>query len=468
MTQADTAQLALLGNRAHAERRAVRRLPIAAQLGLGVVVAIGYVLVVALHAGPAIVGILAMVVLAVVAPPAGLASLAVVLGLPEPEVLSPPGVVALLLAAIVVGIVVRLPYERPTIRASPGIVLAIGYLAVSAVTLLPPLTGYRASDAASATLELIHLASGVVTFMVAVYLLRRVPEGAILAILVVGAAVSGLVAIADFASIGPILSLVDGLRPASLESRAAGFFSNSNYLGFFAAQSVVLLVAVFALARGAARLLIGAAIVLILGGLVLSFSRGGLLGLAVGLFVLLALRRPRLALTLAIVTAALLVVVYPLFLQVRLEVSAGATDPRAYLDQQRSEHWREQALGAGIQMFLSAPVQGIGFGMFQVISPQYVGFSPATYSHDQWLDLLAEQGIIGLMFMAGIIVSLVIALRRSTHRLAPAALALLAAYAAESLFINSLTSIQISGTLFLVLAIVLARPEPGPEEWRAV
>jgi O-antigen ligase len=315
----------------------------------------------------------------------------------------------------------------------------------------------------SATLEFIHLASLVAVFLLAVFLLREVPSWTVIAIIGVTATFAAFVAIADFAGVSPVLELVRGLIPRSEESRAVGLFSNSNYFGFFAAQSLTLLVALLPRARPAGRLLIGAAVVIVATGLLLSFSRGALLGAGTGLLALVALRRPRLALALVVGAVLAVLVLYPVFLAFRLEISSGSADLKAYIDQQRSEHWREGALGAGIQMFLSAPILGLGFGMFQFLSPPYIGYSPATYSHDQWLDLLAEQGLVGVAFMLAIVASVVIALRRSTHPLRDAALAMLIAYAVESLFINSLTSVQISGPLFLVLAVVLARMPEGDQ-----
>jgi O-antigen ligase len=345
-----------------------------------------------------------------------------------------------------------------------------GYLVVSAVSLLPALTGYPAGQVSSATLEFIHLASGVGVFLLGVYLFRTVPVRPILRLLTVTAVLAALIAIAEFTGVGTLPSLLGGLGGTAGEGRAHSFFSNSNYFAFFSAQALVMLVELVAIERRARRATAAAAAVLVAIGLVLTLSRGGYLGGAVGLFVLLALRRPRAALALAGAAVLAVLVLYPVFLAFRLEISAGAADLGAYLDQQRSEHWRELAFGAGIQMFLGAPVFGIGFGMFQFLSPAYIGFSPATYSHNQWLDLLAEQGLVGMGFMLATLTGLVVALRRSTHALRLGALAMLAAYAVESLFINSLTSVQISGPLFLVLAAALSRgPAEGPageRSWR--
>ena len=457
MAAAGTIRIAPLALAPRSRIPAALRLPVPAQLALGASLALAYVVLLSLDAPGAAPVAFAMLGVALLAPPAGLAAIALVLALPEPELLSPPGIIALLVGVTGVGILARVPFGRPSIRVSPGILFLAGYMLLATVSLLPAVTGYPADEAASATLEFIHLASGVGVFLVAVYLFRTVPGWPIVAITVGVAVVAALVAIADFFAIGPVLELVSGLRPPSEEARAAGLFSNSNYFGFFSAQVLTLLVAMIPVTRRWGRMLTVLATIAVAVALALSLSRGAYVGAAVGVFVLIALRRPRMALALLGAAIIAVLVLYPVFLALRIEVSAGSTDPKAYLDLQRSEHWRQQAFGAGIEMFLSSPVFGLGFGMFQFLSPEFIGFSPATYSHNQWLDLLAEQGLVGVGFMLATLASLGVALRRSTHPYAAAAIAMVVAYAVESLFINSLTSIQASGPIFIVLALVLAR-----------
>jgi O-antigen ligase len=449
---------------------AALRLPVLAQVAVGAGVAATYLILLSAHSGFALAALFVTLGAAVLSPPAAFAALAVIVPMPEPELLSPPGIVAVLVAASAMGLVLRIPFERPSVRVSPGIVLVLGYLLLSAVSLIPTITNYPVHEETSATLEFIHMASGVGVFLIAVYLFRTVPAWPILAITGAMATLAAIVAIADFGHVTSIVGLFSGLAPLPDEARAAGLFSNSNYFAFFSSQVLILLIAMLGTTRRASRLLVGVAVVAVAVGLALSLSRGGYLGAGTGLFVLLWLRNRRAAIALLVAAILAVLVLYPVFLAFRLTISAGSTDLSAYLDQQRSEHWREQAFGAGIQMFLGSPVLGVGFGMFQFLSPAFIGFSPATYSHDQWLDLLAEQGIVGVGFMLAIIASLMVALRHATHPLRNAAIAMLVAYAVESLFINSLTSIQISGTIFLVLALVLARrPDAAPDSqpaWR--
>ena len=112
-------------------------------------------------------------------------------------------------------------------------------------------------------------------------------------------------------------------------------------------------------------------------------------------------------------------------------------------------------MDAGVAMFLASPVFGVGFGVFQFLSPAYVGASQATASHNAYIQILAEQGLVGMLVVASFMVMLVVALIRSVSPLRGAALAMLSCYLIQSWFINSTTSIQVSGLTWLTMAAAL-------------
>ena len=91
------------------------------------------------------------------------------------------------------------------------------------------------------------------------------------------------------------------------------------------------------------------------------------------------------------------VVIYPAFLNARLNVSYGdASDPNATIGQNESDLTRRIVFGAGISLFESSPIGGVGFGQFQFLSPLHVSGSDVTYPHNAYLRILAEQGILGV------------------------------------------------------------------------
>ena len=66
-------------------------------------------------------------------------------------------------------------------------------------------------------------------------------------------------------------------------------------------------------------------------------------------------------------------------------------------------------------MFAAFPVFGVGFGTFQFVSPSFlVGAAPdSTFSHNQYLNVLAEQGIVGAVIVAALVVMGIVAIIRS-------------------------------------------------------
>ena len=112
-------------------------------------------------------------------------------------------------------------------------------------------------------------------------------------------------------------------------------------------------------------------------------------------------------------------------------------------------------------IFATFPVFGVGFGVFQFVSTSYTGgVGEATLSHDQYLNILAEQGIVGILLIAGMVALLAFALWQSRSPWRRAAIAMGVTYLVMSAFINSTTSFQSSCMTWLVMAAVLA---PWPE-----
>lgn len=146
---------------------------------------------------------------------------------------------------------------------------------------------------------------------------------------------------------------------------------------------------------------------------------------------------------------------YPAFLDARL---GGSVSPRESYDLAAGEGARETMATAGIAMFATNPVFGVGFGMFQFISPSYISgkATDTTYSHDQYLSVLAEQGIVGVLIVGSLIAITTVAVVRSTSPLRDTAIAMGATYLTVSLFLHTATVFQSSSLIWLVLAATLA------------
>ena len=269
---------------------------------------------------------------------------------------------------------------------------------------MPAVSGHPAARVPTAALEALRIVTGLGIFLVAGYLFRTVPSIPIMAIAVFGATLAAMLALIAFWNIGPVGSLAVLLLPLRGD-RAAGGFSNANYLGFFAAQGALLAIDCRPATRGRYRPLLAVAVASLLAAMIVSFSRSAYIGTIAGLLVRTFLRSPRAALIATIVAVVAAVVLYPTFLEARL-AGTDFLDPATIAERAQSENWRSLAAAAGITMFLTQPIFGLGYGVFQQVSPAFVGASPATYSHNAYIQILAEQGLVGAVMVAGILVSL--------------------------------------------------------------
>jgi O-antigen ligase len=334
---------------------------------------------------------------------------------------------------------------------------------------MPGLSGFDWDQTSSSIAVFLGMAAGFVLLGVAALLFGRWDARAILGIVLLSAAIAEVVAIAAFQAgegVGPPIG--DLISTRVWDSRAFGPFFNSNYLGFFAAQAGLLAAGWAIVAGRGLRLVLIASVVLSVAGLLATFSRGGLIGAAVGGTVLIAGYNRRWAVIAVVALAVASLTLYPLFIGARVDLTFGDTSLRAYADETQSEQWRLDAILAGLAMFASQPVFGVGFGAYHFLSPRYVGASPVTYAHDWYVNVLAEQGLVGTIAFAAFVIWLVVAVWRSRHPLRVTALALLAAYAAGSLSIDSLPALDISLIAWLTVAAVLAprflpahEPEPA-------
>lgn len=157
----------------------------------------------------------------------------------------------------------------------------------------------------------------------------------------------------------------------------------------------LLLVAPFLIAawldtRGLLRLAVLVLLLLVLGGLVATQSRGGFIGLAVGLFVLFKHRLKSRMVTLGVV-GLVFAAVLAVGLRGRETVQSGQLDESA---QGRLIAWK-----AGLRMVEARPLFGMGFSTFGYAFPSYAEALPfekkSMTAHNSYILCAAEVGIAG-------------------------------------------------------------------------
>lgn len=195
--------------------------------------------------------------------------------------------------------------------------------------------------------------------------------------------------------------------------------------------------------------------------LFLTFSRAGLLALGVGLIAALARRSLRAAGALAAAAVLAAVLIYPLFLQVRLGQTFGNSSPAAQAVLAESDRLRSLMAASAIRAFLDAPIAGHGFATFGEISPSYSGQSILTSAHDLYLKVAAEQGIIGLGLLAALLISIAVPIWRAGDGPWLPSLAVVGAFAVFSLTSDTLGNAQTVAWAFFFMAAGVAEAAFG-------
>lgn len=218
----------------------------------------------------------------------------------------------------------------------------------------------------------------------------------------VGVALQGLLGLYQYLARIPVESAwVDLAQAGYLKVRVLGAFGNPNVFAEYLVLLLPLVVALFFAARRLPHrvLWLGAAAA---GGLalLLTFSRGGWVGLAVAGVVFALSYDRRLAAVLLV--AALVVVSLPagqslILLRLQSIVSPGDSSS-AY----RMAVWRETA--GMIHDFWPSGV-GLGHRAFMTVYPQYMHDRTKRpfHAHNAYLELLAETGVLGLLAFAWLV-----------------------------------------------------------------
>jgi O-antigen ligase len=391
---------------------------------------------------------------AVVSPPVGLAIAALMTPLKSPLAVPAPGFNMLLVGAILLGCVYRLPVDRPTLRPRAPLLLLLAFVVyVSAQQLPEMLAGYPGIEGhAVGYLFFQELTLAGLAVAASCVLRGRSPWPYIGAGLV-SAFVAAILAIATFSqpATGALGNLV-GLSNAA--ARVTGPFGDPNYYGLFQATAIAAAVAwmVVARSRPVRLLLLGGTLVLGL-SLAVTLSRSALLALAAGLLALAFTRSRRAGFFAVGALVVLATVVYPLFLQWRVLADSGGLSAQAYATLAQSDQSRVAAALAGPRLFASAPLFGIGFGQYPLMSGRYVGF--AIESHNWYANVLAEQGIVGIALWVLMLAAVAFALHRVSWPARSVGYAVLVTYMVGSAFLQPPNSVQTSAFALIVIVAAL-------------
>jgi hypothetical protein len=383
----------------------------------------------------------------------------------QPDGVPPPGLAILLTGAILLGWVYRLPIDRPRLRVTLPLALLGGYELYTFAQQLPELAGGYSGDLGHVVgYQFLQLSGSFGLILAAALVLPGRDPRPVVAAVIGSAVLAAALGIISDVSV-PLPPLLVGLVVADeFGIRAIGTFANPNYFGFVEALAATAALAWASVAespRLRAALLLAAATCA--GALVFTLSRGGIVTLLGGLSVLAFVRYRRagvLALIAILIGFGLL---YPVLAQYRLGSNGNSPSAEALQQQDESDRERAAAVLAGPQIWATSPLFGVGFGHYSFVSARFSGNLGATAAHNGYLNVLAEQGLVGTLLWLPALLAVALALRRRPAEPRILGLSVLLAFAVGSLFLESADSFQSSALPILVITAALAASwESGP------
>ena len=402
---------------------------------------------------------------AIIFPSLGLVVLAFMGPLKPPPAIPAPGFTEILVVAILLGCVYRLPFSRARLRLSAPLLLLCAFVLYAFVQQLPDMaTGYAGIRSHDVGYLFYQLLTGFGTIVAGGFVLRGRSPYPFLAALLISGTFAALLGIVTADSI-PIAKLANLMPTADVASRAAGPFGNPNSFGQLLAYASVLAAGWFACTRSP-RLRAGFVVVvgIMVYAMSLSLSRGAIAALLAGI-VALAFTRSR-ALGLAAVGGALVLVIvgYPLFVELRLTTETGSASAAAAAELAASDAGRLSAVLAGPALFATSPIFGIGFGQYKYMSALVTDQGAGLVAHNWYGTVLAEMGLLGIALWILMLVAVARWLRLRPPHPRLIGFAMLGAVVVGCLFLEPPTSFQTSIVPTLVLTAALVADWTGHNE----
>ena len=393
--------------------------------------------------------------LAVVSPAAGLALLALLFPLPDGYPFGPITLQLLVIGGFTFGTILDAAVRRDVPRIGLGTLAVLFYIGLAMVASAPVLNGLDGERLVASLARFLQLGAGLLLVLVAAFHFGRHDPRPYVMLTVVSAAFAATLAIAQLLAVDPTGLPFQGLYPpteAINVVRPSGPFVNANYFGLFMALGLVAAMGSWWI-MPRLRLLLAVCVLPMAFALTSgSLSRGALLAVVAGVLTLVWTRsRPRIALLATIGMLAMAAILYPLLLDARVTRTEVGTTADTEAGVAASDEERFDSVAAALPLFGIDPIFGVGFGQYHFESTHYVGSSTATSSHNQYLNILAEQGVVGIAALAALLAALIAGLIRARSEISRLGIAMLATYAVAGLVLEPLNTLQTSGTLWLVL-----------------
>lgn len=278
-----------------------------------------------------------------------------------------------------------------------------------------------------------------------------------------------------------VLALLQGISPNGklfwLRTPRMGgwiygsYVNHNHYAGLMELLvPIPLIIAVSRLAHEKLRIVSGIASAIMVGTIFLSGSRGGMIAIFAELIVLATiLLRQKRSIRIAIAVSAFAVVLISLLVwlggkELTVRVTSISKETRSEI----SGGMRFSIDRDALHMFRQKPIMGWGLGTFPVVYPKFRSFYTNFFvneAHNDYLQLLAEMGIVGFGIMIWFLVVLFHRVRRKISNWTvnvSGAVTLACALGATGILVHSLVDFNLqipaNAALFYVFCAMAAAP----------
>ena len=395
----------------------------------------------------------------VLSPMTGLIALAFLAPFPRPLVIPSPGLYVALLGAVFLGMILRLPIERPRLGwPALEVSLIVAFLLyVAALFAGGVLFGSEIDRANPIAVSFSQMLTAVLTFVAARLLLRGRSPYPVLSALLASAALASATAFAQAIGVegmfGGLMGDSDLVNPTAVD-RVTGPLLDPNYFGAYLVTATTLGVACAVVATSIRLRAVLLALSAFIGAaMVLTLSRGALVALVAGLTTIAFTRSWRAGVLMVGSMLLVAVIAWPFFAEVRYAANPDVASGGLASQLENSD--RTDAWFAGLDVFLSKPLFGVGWG--RLVDEASTGIS----AHNWYVALLGETGITGFLLWGLFTVASVLALRRKSSSARTVGYAVIAAWMAASMFIEVPKVYASTGLAIIVVAAAIGAEWPA-------
>ena len=193
-----------------------------------------------------------------------------------------------------------------------------------------------------------------------------------------------------------------------------------------------------------ARFLIGAVLFVLLAGLAITQSRAAFAALLVGVVAAAFTRNRRLGFLIALIGILLAATLYTFLVDLRLTETAGAVTDLGMLRHAESDAYRLETVLRGPALFATSPIFGVGLGEYWNIT--------GDASHNWFMLVLAEQGMVGITLMGLAIIAVLRGLMRRALDPRAVGMGVLVVFLTGGMFLEPMSATQWAIPAMIILA----------------